>query len=98
MEHLNELGLPEIKSLCKKYDIGTVGDKKDLIKKLKYFLDPVEGSLNVHTGRKFPPNKKIVGIIVSEKDKLNLILKNKGTFLYYSFGFHYYMVDKQLEV
>ncbi len=48
MENLNDLGLPEIKSLCKKYDIGTVGDKKDLIKKLKYFLDPVEGTLNVH--------------------------------------------------
>ncbi len=32
MENLNDLGLPEIKSLCKKYDIGIVGDKKDLIK------------------------------------------------------------------
>ena len=98
MENLNDLGLPEIKSLCKKYDIGVVGDKKDLIKKLKYFLDPVEGTLNQHTGRKLPPNKKIVGIKVSEKDKLNLILKNKGSFIYYSFGFQYYMVDKQLEV
>ena len=81
MENLNDLGLPEIKSLCKKYDIGTV-----------------EGTLNVHTGRKLPPNKKIVGLKVSEKDKLNLILKNKGSFLYYSFGFQYYMVDKELEV
>ena len=98
MENLNDLGLPEIKSLCKKYDIGTVGDKKDLINKLKYFLDPVEGTLNTHTGRKIPPNKKIVGLKISEKDKLNLILKNKGSFLYHSFGFQYYMVDKQLEV
>jgi hypothetical protein len=31
MEDLNKLDLPEIKSLCKKYGIGTVGDKKDLI-------------------------------------------------------------------
>jgi len=98
MENLNDLGLPEIKSLCKKYDIGTVGDKKGLIKKLKYFLDPVEGTLNQHTGRKLPPNKKIVGLKFSEKDKLNLILKNKGSFLYYSFGFQSYIVDKQLEV
>ena len=97
MENLNNLGLPEIKSLCKKYDIGIVGDKKDLIKKLKYFLDPVEGTLNVHTGRKLPPNKKIIGLKVSEKDKLYLVLKNKGSFLYYSFGYQYYLVDKQLE-
>jgi hypothetical protein len=98
MEKLETLSLPEIKNLCKKYDIGTIGDKKDLIKKLKYFLDPVEGTLNQHTVRKLPPNKKIVGLKVSEKDKLNLILKNKGSFLYYSFGFQYYIVDKQLEV
>jgi hypothetical protein len=98
MENLNQLSLLEIKSLCKKYDVGIVGEKKDLIKKLKYFLDPVEGTLNQHSGRKMPPNKKIVGLKISEKDKLNLILKNKGCFLYYSFGFQYYMVDKQLEV
>ena len=98
MNDLNILDLTEIKSLCKKYEISPVGDKKDLIKKLKYILDPVEGKLNQHTGRKIPPNKKIVGLKVSEKDKLNLILKNKGTFLYYSFGFQYYIVDKQLEV
>ena len=98
MENLNDLGLLEIKSLCKKYEISPVGDKKDLIKKLKYFLDPVEGTLNVHTGRKIPPNKKIVGIKLSEKEKINMINKNKGSFLYYSFGFQYYMVDKQLEV
>ena len=98
MENLNQLSLLEIKSLCKKYDVGIVGEKKDLIKKLKYFLDPVEGTLNQHSGRKIPPNKKIVGLKISEKDKLNLILKNKGTFLYYSFGFQYYIVDKQLEV
>ena len=83
MENLNDLGLPEIKSLCKKYDISIVGDKKELIKKLKYFLDPVEGTLNVHTGRKIPPNKKIVGVTIPEKDKINLILKKKGTYLYY---------------
>ena len=98
MENLDTLDLQEIKSLCKKYEISPVGDKKDLIKKLKYFLDPVEGTLNQHSGRKIPPNKKIVGLRVSEKDKLNLILKNKGSFLYYSFGYQYYIVDKQLEV
>jgi hypothetical protein len=98
MENLDKLELPEIKSLCKKYDIGTVGEKKELIKKLKYFLVPVEDSLNTHSGRKLPDNKKIVGIKISEKDKLNLILKNKGSFLYYSFGHQYYLVDKHLVV
>ena len=36
MENLDKLELQEIKSLCKKYEIGTVGDKKSLVKKLKY--------------------------------------------------------------
>ena len=98
MEDLNKLELPEIKSLCKQYGIGVVGDKKSLIKNLKYFLDPVVESLNTHPGRKIPDGKKIVGVKINEKDKLNLILKSKGTFLYYSFGYHYYLVSKQLEV
>lgn len=93
---LEKLDLIEIKSLCKKYDIGVVGDKKTLIKKLKYFLDPVEGTLNTHSNRKLPQNKKIAGVKEGEKEKLNLILKNKGQFLYYSFGFKYYIVDKDL--
>jgi hypothetical protein len=42
MENLNTLDIIEIKSLCKKYGIGVIGEKKDLIKKLKYFLDPIE--------------------------------------------------------
>jgi hypothetical protein len=98
MENLETLDLPEIKSLCKKYGIGIVGDKKTLIKNLKYFLEPVEGTLNTHSGRKISPDKKIVGLKVSEKEKINFILKNKGQFLYYSFGFQYYLVGKELEV
>jgi hypothetical protein len=98
MEKLETLELPEIKSLCKKYGISVVGDKKSLIKNLKYFLDPVVETLNSHPGRKLPDDKKIVGVKINEKDKVNLILKNKGTFLYYSFGYHYYLVSKQLEV
>lgn len=98
MEKLESLDLPKIKSLCKKYGISVVGDKKSLIKNLKYFLDPVVESLNTHPGRKIPDGKKIVGVKINEKDKVNLILKNKGTFLYYSFGYHYYLVGKQLEV
>jgi hypothetical protein len=68
---LDKLDLVEIKSLCKKYEVGVVGDKKDLIKKLKYFLEPVEGTLNTHPNRKLPPNKKIIGVKVEEKDKIN---------------------------
>ena len=94
--NLEKLDLPEIKSLCKKYDIGVVGEKKDLIKKLKYFLDPVEETINVHSGRKIPKDKKIVGVKINEKEKLNTIIKNKGHFLYYSFGFQYYLISKDL--
>lgn len=98
MEKLETLDLPEIKSLCEKYGISVVGDKKLLIKNLKYFLDPVADTLNSHTGRKLPDGKKIVGIKTNEKEKLNLILKNNNLFLYYSFGYNYYLVNKQLEV
>ena len=98
MEKLETLGLPEIKSLCKKYGISTVGDKKSLIKNLKYFLDPVEGTLNTHSGRKLPDGKKISGVKEDNKERVNFILKNKGSFLYYSMGYKYYLVDKHLEI
>lgn len=94
MEDLNKLELTEIKSLCKQYGIGTVGDKKTLIKKLKYFLDPVEDVLNTHPGRKLPKDKQIVGVKVTNKEGINSILKKKGSFLYYSLGHHYYLTDK----
>ena len=94
MENLNSLELVEIKSLCKKYDIGTVGDKKSLIKKLKYFLDPIEDVLNTHPGRKLPSDKKIVGVKVSDQEKINSTLKRKGQFLFYSLGHHFYLVTE----
>jgi len=94
MEDLNKLELPEIKSLCKQYGIGTVGDKKSLIKKLKYFLDPIEDVLNTHPGRKLLKDKKIVGVKVFDQEKINSTLKNKGQFLYYSLGYHYYLVTE----
>ncbi len=98
MENLDKLSLPEIKSLCKKHGVGVVGDKKTLIKNLKYYLDPVEGTLNTHSGRKLPDGKKIVGVKTEERDKINAILKNKGSFIYYSMGFKYFIVDKKLEL
>jgi hypothetical protein len=94
MENLNSLDIIEIKSLCKKYDIGTIGEKKELIKKLKYFLDPITDVLNTHAGRKLPNDKKIVGVKISEKEKINEILKKKGKFLYYSLGYQYYIVTE----
>ena len=95
---LEKKDLTEIKSLCKKYGVGVVGDKKDLIKKLKYFLDPVEGTLNTHPNRKLPTNKKIVGVKEEETSKINLIFKSKGQFLYYSIGYKYYIVDKEFNI
>ena len=94
MEDLNKLELPEIKLLCKQYDISPVGDKKSLVKKLKYYLDPVEDVLNTHPGRKLPKNKKIVGVNVNKNEELNQVLKQKGQFLYYSLGYQYYMVPE----
>lgn len=94
MENLNSLDLVEIKTLCKKHGIGTVGDKKTLIKNLKYYLDPIEDVLNSHPGRKLPKDKKIIGVKVSEKEKINSTIKNKGQFLYYSLGYQYYLVTE----
>lgn len=92
MENLDTLDLQEIKTLCKKYGIGVVGDKKTLIKKLKYFLEPVADVLNTHSGRKTSKNKEIVGS--NSTQKTNEILKRKGQFIYYSLGYSYYIVDK----
>jgi hypothetical protein len=94
MEDLNKLELPEIKSLCKQYGISVVGDKKTLVKKLKYYLDPVEDVLNTHPGRKLPKNKKIVGVKVDNQENINNVLRQKGKFLYYSLGHQYYMVPE----
>jgi len=94
MENLEKLELQEIKTLCKKYGVGVVGDKKTLIKKLKYFLDPIQDVLNTHTGRKLPKEKEIVGVSATSTEKINLVLKKKGQFLYYSLGYQYYLVDK----
>ena len=94
MEKLDTLDLLEIKQLCKKYNIGVVGDKKSLIKKLKYFLDPIQDVLNTHTGRKLPKEKEIVGVPANSTEQINSTLKKKGQFLYYSLGYHYYLVDK----
>jgi hypothetical protein len=96
MKKIETLELPEIKSLCKKYGIGVIGDKKTLIKNLKYYLDPVQDVLNTHQGRKLPQGKTIVGVKVSEKERINRILKSKGSFMYYSLGYQYYLVDKDL--
>ena len=94
MEDINKLELNEIKSLCKQYGIGTVGDKKSLIKKLKYFLDPIEDVLNTHPGRKLPKDKQIVGVKLTDKESRNSVLKKKSSFLYYSLGYQYYLTDK----
>ena len=40
---------------------------------------------------RFLIKQKIVGVKVSEKEKINNILKNKGQFLYYSLGYQYYL-------
>lgn len=98
MENLENITLTEIKKLCEKYNVKPVGTKKSLIKKLEYYIKPVVSTLNSHNGRKLPKDKKIIGLKVSEKDKLNKVLKSKGNFLYFSMGYHYYLVDKQLEV
>ena len=57
-------------------------------------MDPVEDVLNTHPGRKLPKGNKIVGVRADTTSKINEVLKNKGKFLYYSLGYHYYMVPE----
>jgi len=94
MENLDALQLEEIKFLCQKYNISIIGDKKTLIKKLKYYLTPVQDTLNTHTGRKTSKGKEIVGVEFNSNEKTNIILKKRAQFLYYSLGYNYYLVNK----
>jgi hypothetical protein len=50
--------------------------------------------LNAHPGRKLQKDQKILGIKVSDQEKINATLKRKGQFLYYSLGHHYYLVTE----
>jgi len=50
--------------------------------------------MNTHQGRKIPKDKEILGVKISDKETLNKVLKSKGTFLYYSLGYQYYLVSK----
>jgi hypothetical protein len=97
MENLDTLDLSEVKSLCKKYGIGVIGDKKELIKKLNYYLEPIQDVLNTHSSKNIPADKKIVGVKINEQEKINKINKLKGKFLYYSLGYQYYLVDKTID-
>lgn len=97
MENLEDLDIHEIKTLCKKYGVSIVGEKKELIKRLNYYLEPIQDVLNVHSGKNIPQNKKIVGVKINEQEKINKIYKLKGKFLYYSLGYQYYLVDKTLD-
>lgn len=94
MEDINKLELSEIKVLCKKYGISPIGDKKSLVKKIRYYTDPVEDVLNTHPGRKIPEGNKILGVRIENREELNRILKKRGKFLYYSLGYQYYMVPE----
>jgi len=47
-----------------------------------------------HPGRKLQKDQKIVGVKVSDQEKINSTLKGKGQFLYYSLGYHYYLVTE----
>jgi hypothetical protein len=51
------------------------------------------GNLNKDT-----KGKKIVQIEFDNQTKHNVILKNKGQFLYYSMGIKYFLVDKSLDL
>jgi hypothetical protein len=50
--------------------------------------------LNTHPGRKLQKDQKIIGVKVSDQEKINSTLKGKGQFLYYSLGHHYYLVTE----
>lgn len=55
---LEKLSTDELKLLCKQYNIVISGDNNTLLKKLKYYIEPLNDVLNNHSGRKLKKKRK----------------------------------------
>lgn len=95
----NKLSLVELKNICKSKNLQYGGTKKELIKRIIEFEKPLPVIINDHKHLNLPKGKKIVGVIMGDKEKSQRIGKEreKGRvkFMYWSMDVHYYMVDEE---
>ena len=97
----NKLSLVELKNYCKTRRLSYSGSKKQLVKRLNDFDKPDPIVINTHNHLDIPKDKKIVGVIMGDKEKSQQIgkerEKGKVRFMYWAMNVHYYMVDKDFE-
>jgi hypothetical protein len=97
----NKLSLVELKNHCKTRRLPYSGSKKQLVKRLNDFDKPEPIVVNTHKGLDLPKGKKIVGVIMGDKEKSQQIgkerEKGKVKFVYWAMDVHYYMVNKEFE-
>ena len=99
-EELNKLHLIELKNNAKSLKVQYGGTKPQLIKRIIDASTPevFKPVVHSHSAQASPIDKKIVGVITSDKDRMVQIGKqkesNRAKDLYYSLGVLYYEVDK----
>lgn len=97
----NKLSLVELKNYCKTRKLSYSGSKNQLIKRLNDFDKPLPIVINTHNHLDIPKDKKIVGVVMGDKEKSQQIgkerEKGKVRFMYWAMDVHYYMVDKEFE-
>ena len=95
----NELSLVELKNICKNRRLPYSGSKKQLVKRLNDFEKPTPITINDHKHLNLPKGKKIVGVIMGDKEKSQKIGKERENgrvkFMYWAMDVHYYMVDEE---
>ena len=99
-EKLQKLHLIELKNIAKSLKIQYGGSKSQLIKRIIDASTPevFKPVVHSHSAQSSPIDKKIVGVITSDKERMIQIGKqkelNRAKDLYYSLGVLYYEVDK----
>lgn len=99
-ENLQKLHLIELKNIAKSLKIQYGGSKPQLIKRIIDASTPevFKPVVHSHSAQASPIDKKIVGVITSDKERMIQIGKqkelNRARDLYYSLGVLYYEVDK----
>jgi hypothetical protein len=93
----DKLSLVELKNICKNRRLPYSGSKKQLLKRLEDFEKPTPISINTHKHLDLPKGKKIVGVVMGDKEKSQKIgkerEKGKVKFMYWAMDVHYYLVD-----
>jgi len=100
-DYLQSLHFVQLKKICKDYRINYGGTKTQLISRILEANKPATPVLNNHPASLSPSDKKIIGVFNGETENAQQVGRQvemkKATFLYYSIGVRYYIVDKDFE-